>query len=767
MDDSTLNHIQDLLNKRVVNLSSTILTDSELKLLRKGLNFCPTPLSIDFKDIQSDITNFARKLSLKEYFSKVTSDSDHEQTTDTYTPSTLHFLNKPKRNQISKPSREPVINAYVDMLRHDFQSIRKQRPKLKRDNLSTDERKALISLKNRTDIVIKPADKGGAVVIQDLESYVAEGYRQLNDDKFYTKLDSDLTAQHEMQVNNLIDQLHSQGEINEELSELLKQSQSRTPILYFLPKIHKKDNPGRPVVSSVGCHTEKISAYLDNFLKPLARKLPSYVKDTTDFIKIITTLPNLPKGTILVTMDVSSLYTNIDNSEGIRAAREALNKAKQHRPTPEALCKLLEKVLSLNNFTFNEEHFLQIKGTAMGTRVAPNYANIFMGKFEETYVYNSDWMKTITCWKRYIDDIFLVWQGSESHLLEFFKYIDTVHPTIKFQHEYSTEAINFLDINVRVNQDGSLSTDVYQKPTDTHSYMNWVSAHPRHLKFSVPYSQALRLRRICSSDITLRKRIDEYTHYFLASGYKLRTVKEQMERVLTMSQKDALCGSRRITSTGRTNFTTVYSPHLNNIGKVINQRWDLLQTKGRLKKIFNDRPLIVYRRPQSIKDCLVSAKIKRQPMPIPRASLGSKPCKKPRCTWCPLIAEGKEFRSEANGFKYKMFHDLNCHSSWVIYIITCMPCKKQYVGKSETPLNIRLNNHRNHIKNRLETCELAEHFIRSPQHDFSRDVCITPIETITKNLELEKKKSVLKERERFWISKLKTIQPSGINKRYG
>jgi len=63
---------------------------------------------------------------------------------------------------------------------------------------------------------------------------------------------------------------------------------------------------------------------------------------------------------------------------------------------------LLELVLTKNNFEFNEEHYLQIAGTAMGTRVAPSYANIFMAQFEQKFV---DIYKPHSpfVWKRYID----------------------------------------------------------------------------------------------------------------------------------------------------------------------------------------------------------------------------------------------------------------------------------------------------------------------------------------------------------------------------
>ena len=116
------------------------------------------------------------------------------------------------------------------------------------------------------------------------------------------------------------------GEIQDDVAKLLKPAQSRTPIFYMLPKIHKINHPGRPVISSVNSHTEKISAYVDEFLRPIGERLPSYIRDTTDFIQRMKVLGKLPVECYLVTLDVSSLYTNIDIDEGLTIVQEELIK---------------------------------------------------------------------------------------------------------------------------------------------------------------------------------------------------------------------------------------------------------------------------------------------------------------------------------------------------------------------------------------------------------------------------------------------------------
>ena len=141
----------------------------------------------------------------------------------------------------------------------------------------------------------------------------------------------------------------------------------------------------------------------------------------------------------------------------------------------------------------------------------------------------------------------------------------------------------------------------------------------------------------------------------------------------------------------------------------------------------------------------------------------------PVSSWCKKINQTTTFTSPNNNKTYTIFHTVDCQSSWIIYIIECNICKLQYIGKSETAFNLRLNNHRNHIKKGVSSCELTEHFLHNKRtHDFNNNVTITIIEQIRKDhLETDKKKEVLREREIFWQRTLNSFQPYGLNKRTG
>ena len=124
-------------------------------------------------------------------------------------------------------------------------------PKPKHDNLSRSDRSALYNLQKREDIVIKPADKGSAVVVMDRDHYVTEAERQLNDSAFYKPLDHDPTQEFAKQVSDTVREMHDQGHISEKNMTYLIVDQHKAGRFYLLPKIHKAGNPGRPIVSAM------------------------------------------------------------------------------------------------------------------------------------------------------------------------------------------------------------------------------------------------------------------------------------------------------------------------------------------------------------------------------------------------------------------------------------------------------------------------------------------------------------------------------------
>jgi hypothetical protein len=160
-------------------------------------------------------------------------------------------------------------------------------------------------------------------------------------------------------------------------------------------------------------------------------------------------------------------------------------------------------ILTKNSFEFNGKHFLQTQGTAMGTKMAPSYANLFMDNLEQAFL--SSQSKQPRVWYRFIDDIFMIWTHGEPELFKFLDNINNFHNSIKFTSEHSTGNVTFLDTRVFL-QNQCLVTDLFTKPTDTHQYLHRNSCHPRQCKLSIPFSLTTRLKRICTNDT-------DFTHH--------------------------------------------------------------------------------------------------------------------------------------------------------------------------------------------------------------------------------------------------------------
>ena len=140
------------------------------------------------------------------------------------------------------------------------------------------------------------------------------------------------------------------------------------------------------------------------------------------------------------------------------------------------------------------------------------------------------------------------------------------------------------------------------------------------------------------------------------------------------------------------------------------------------------------------------------------------PCNSTRCLCCQQLISTTTFKSNQTNKMFKIYHRVNCKSSFVIYLLECYICNIQYVGKSETPFNIRLNSHRKNVEN-PNAIPACKHFNRH-DHDFNnhgkiiiieqlRNICMTSTETL---------KERLKQWENFWMMKLETLVPPGLSK---
>ena len=294
---------------------------------------------------------------------------------------------------------------------------------------------------------------------------MTEAKRQLDNTIFYTKLEVNPTATHSDIVNNTIRNFVKEKLLSEHIAKALTVDNPKTARFYLLPKIHKINNPGRPITNAINSPTSSIAEFVDYQLKPIVQNLKSFIKDTTDFLNKLEIIRKVPEGALLVTMDVTSLYTNIPHNEGINAATIACEENYSNSTSTRVIIKFLSLILNLNNFTFNDENILQIKGCSMGSECSCSYANLFMGKFETDRIYPLIINKCL-CYYRFVDDIFMIWTGSGKELKYFFTMVNFDYATIIFECKSSNKEINFLDTIVCITRSNTVSTKHYKKETD-------------------------------------------------------------------------------------------------------------------------------------------------------------------------------------------------------------------------------------------------------------------------------------------------------------
>ena len=204
-------------------------------------------------------------------------------------------------------------------------------------------------------------------------------------------------------------------------------------------------------------------------MAPLVKQLPTYIKDSSHSLQILESFSFTRSHQYLFTMDIKSLYTVIPNNDGLQALKCHLDLRPEQQPPTNTFVRLAELVLNLNCFDFDGNYYQQVGGVAMGTKMGPNYACLFVGYIERKMLQeyqgrNSD------LYKWYIDDVLSASSDTRQDLENFIHFCSTYHPALKYTFEISESSIPFLDLCVSIFKN-RVSTTIHYKATDTHNYL--------------------------------------------------------------------------------------------------------------------------------------------------------------------------------------------------------------------------------------------------------------------------------------------------------
>ena len=704
------------------------LSGPQRTLLSKGLSFIPTlDIGRDQRvQWQLDMQNYHRKIKLAAYFR------------NTPDKQMLPFVGP--SDWVPPIDRLPL--EIQILVREDEDTFRKHYKLVQeKSNISISEVTALRQLANTKHIVLKPADKGSAVVILSREQYIFEAQRQLNDPVYYRKLDAPIFMDTIPIVREILDRLKKKKFINARQHKyLIGNLQPRERRFYILPKIHKPPEkwtipyeipPGRPIVSDCGSETYFTAEFLDHYLTPLSIRHPAYVRDTYHFIDVVQSL-TIPSEFFMFSMDVDNLYTNIPIAAGISCVKKWFEKYPDPKRPDRELLELLEINLTRNDFVFDGKFYLQIKGTAMGKKFAPAYANIFMANWESEAL--SKCQKKPAQYLRFLDDIWGVWTGSSEEFQEFVEVLNSHDPSIKLKVETNDQSIDFLDTTVFRGPDFptnfKLDLKVFFKKTDTHALLHKNSFHPKHTFRGIVKSQILRFKRICTREENFREAVGTLFKALRKRGYPRPFLRDCLKTF----------GERRDKDHGKLiPLITTFS----SVGRLLNGK-----LKSNFENVLGQSGVIpragvisAYRRNKNLQDLLVHAKLP----PLQRV--------KPQL----LEAQFSRLRyvRSSRGNVFRIQQGFSPRSKNCVYLIYCTTCYVKYVGETKNSLSTRMVQHRYNIRNKKEVdTPLVNHFLTHG---------LTALRVSGLQRDVNWTDSDRKRMERYWIHLLGTRVPYRLN----
>ena len=317
-----------------------------------------------------------------------------------------------------------------------------------------------------------------------------------------------------------------------------------------------------------------------------------------------------------------------------------------------------------------------------------------------------------------------------------------------------------LDTIVKMDHStGKLYTDLYSKPTDAHNYLPADSYHPPHCIKSLPYSQILRLKRICTKNDDFIKHTRDMKTYFKRQGYSDKLFDNAFDKVKDLDRHTLLHGERHVNhdTTIPIPLITTYGTGMPNITQIMRKHWPILMSSPLVKEVLPNTPTVAYRRPPNLKDQLVRAQV-RYPPSEAEIMYKEKRCTRLFCKYCKILKNQTTYKCPHTGEIVTLAENVHCQSTNVVYLLYCKQHKTQYVGETKRCFKIRLEEHLADIRHNRDK-PVSNHYSSKPHSKKE------PEYYILAHLMGDPEKSQQRRRqiERNWIYTLKSFTPYGLN----
>ena len=350
------------------------------------------------------------------------------------------------------------------------------------------------------------SDKNFGPVLYSRDLYLKQCQMHLFDTKGtyeYTEKSKDLILNDvARRLKNLLNDQFGKESATKSLARTLMKwaedsvKRARLANFYVIWKLHKKANTqgvrSRPISNNIGYPTGQVSHFLHSQLIDAVNAHTHVLKDSLSLIRQLESMSFLPDQSIFLTSaDVAALYPSINIEDGMKALQWFMA---EHSSIPQ---NLQPKYLKLARFVLENNYvdckgiegaFLQKIGTAMGTSFSVTYATIFMIWLETPII--NEFRKHIVLYKRYIDDILLIWSGSSAEPCRFRERFGNANDNIKLEWQGTPSAedainqakfdqhqhrqVNFLDLDISIvysSGSADFAFKVYRKPGTAYAYL--------------------------------------------------------------------------------------------------------------------------------------------------------------------------------------------------------------------------------------------------------------------------------------------------------
>ena len=362
----------------------------------------------------------------------------------------------------------------------------------------------------------------------------------------------------------------------------------------------------------------------------------------------------------------------------------------------------------------------------------------------------------------------MIWNHSLQSLNDFLEHLNTCHTTIKFTSEVSQDSVVFLDTTVLIDDTRKLYTDLYCKPTDSHNYLLYESYHPRHLTKSLPYSQLLRIRRICTKLSDFDKNAILIGKHFLQRNYPEDLITEAIINTRRMNREKLLSppeSSAKTTNLDNTFLVTTFNPDCTPLRDIVQQTWPVLGRTNTTEALFAKKNIFGYRRNKNLRDILVHAKIPSAPTSsdVIKQRNTERQCIAISCRYCPKLDHSGSILCPRSGRTHPTKTNITCNSNNLIYCIRCKTCSKLYVGQTKNSIKERFKCHFYSISHPQKSDTTVGRHFSAQGHNGIDDTQILVLDFITAPQNTLSAQRLRDETEKMWIHKLSTIAPYGLN----